>query len=140
METPELLDLGTLKEFRFQRIDNTISIGAVAGSYGGNVTLDRAFNRIVGIGYSRITDGGLGNVYNVGAKTDRQTWIDPINIQMWDANAGVPLMGKYYKMNIPYASGDVFYTLITTFAAVNTVDLTGQMVLILVRDNIELAR
>lgn len=135
----ELLDLGKLTQYRLQKIDVSVANLSAAGSYGNNVQLDRAFNRIVGIGYFETAAGGITTNYNVGAKTDRQTWIDPINIQAWNANSGVPVMGKYYKVNIPYASGDTFYALITTGAAL-TADLTGQMVLILQKDLTEQPR
>jgi len=135
----EILDLGKLTQYRLQRIDNTITNPSPAGTYGGNVQLDRAFNRIVGIGYFEIANGGLPNAYNVGAKTDRQTWIDPVNINAWNANSGVGVMQKYYKVNIPYASGDTFYTLITTAAATSAA-FSGQMVLILQKDLVEQPR
>lgn len=135
----ELLDLGKLTQYRLQKIDNTIVNPSPAGSYGNNTALDRQFNRIVGIGYFEIANGGLPNAYNVGAKTDRQVWVDPININAWNANSGVAVMGKYYKVNIPYGSGDVFYTLITT-AAPTSAAFSGQMVLILQKDLTEQQR
>ncbi len=135
----ELLDLGKLTQYRFQSIDVLVANASPAGGYGNNVQLDRDFNRIVGIGYFEKEDGGIPNDYSVGARTIRQTWVDPININAWNANSGVAVMGKYYKVNIPYGSGDTFYATIET-GDVLTSDLTGQMVLILEKDLTEQPR
>lgn len=137
--TVEILDLGKLKQFRMQKIAVTVANGSAAGSYQNNVQLDKQFNKIVGIGFFEKTDGGIAGNYDVGAKTDRQTWIDPININAWNANENVGPMFKYYKMEIPYASGDSFYLMLNTGAATSS-DLTGQMVLILAKDLTELPR
>ena len=136
----QLLDLGKLSEYRFQKINVFIADGSPAGSYSNNVQLDRAFNKILGIGYFEKLDGAITNDYDVGAKTDRQTWFDPINIKAWKAEEGVGPMFKYYSVNIPYASGDTFYALITTGAPLAGSDLTGQMVLVLAKSLNEMPR
>ena len=138
MDAP-LLDLGKLSNYRFQVINQLVPNTSAAGTYGNNSQLDRAFNRIVGVGYFETNDGGIPGNYSVGIKTDRQVWIDPINIFAWMANENVPVMCKYYSVNIPYGAGDTLYPLINT-NAVLTDDLTGQLVLILVKDNIEQPR
>ena len=136
----QLLDLGKLSQYRFQKISVSIADLSPAGSYSNNVQLDRAFNKILGIAYFEKLDGGIPNDYDIGAKTDRQTWFDPINIKAWKAEEGVGPMFKYYSVNIPYASGDTFYALITTGQPLAGSDLTGQMVLILSKDLTELPR
>jgi hypothetical protein len=135
----QLLDLGKLSQFRMQKITVLVADTSPAGNYSNNVQLDRQFNKIVGIGFFQIADGGIPNNFDVGAKTDRQVWVDPINISAWDANENVGPMQKYYSVNIPYASGDTFYAMINT-GAILTADLTAQMVLILAKDLTEVNR
>ncbi|MGL6121683.1 MAG: hypothetical protein ACRC1W_01340 [Shewanella sp.] len=135
----QLLDLGKLTQYRFQKIEIIVANTAPAGNYSNNVQLDRQFNKIVGIGYFEKADGGIPLNYDIGAKTDRQTWLDPININAWKAEQAVGPMKKYYTVNIPYASGDTFYAMINT-GAVLTANLTGQMVLVLAKDLTELPR
>lgn len=135
----QLLDLGKLSQYRLQKISVLVPDTSAAGSYSNTVQLDRQFNKIIGIGYFERAAGGITTNYDVGAKTDRQTWIDPINISAWNANSGVGPMYKYYSVNIPYSSGDTFYALINT-GALLTADLTGQMVLILAKDLTEVPR
>lgn len=129
-----LLDLGKLSQRRFQKIDIIVPDTSPVGSYQATVQLDRQFNRIVGIGYFERQDGGISQYYNVGAKTDRQVWIDPIAYHAWEANQGVGPMYKYFAVDIEYASGDTFYLLLNTLDILSA-DLIGQMVLILSRDN-----
>lgn len=127
-------------QIRFQRIDISVLNGTAAGTMTqANVQLDRDYNRIIGIGYFEIADGGIPDQYNVGAKTNRSQWIDPININAWDANANVGPADKYYPVNIPYGSGDTFYVQVENEALL-TADLEGQMVLILKRDLDEIPR
>ncbi len=114
--------------------------GSPAGNYGNNIQLDRQFNKIVGIGFAQITDGGIADQYDVGAKTERQTWMDPVNVNFWTANGNVGPMEKYYKVNIPYGSGDTFFAMINTYTATSGSDLVGQMVLILEKDLTEVPR
>lgn len=128
-----LLDLGKLSQMRFQKIDITVPNGSAAGNYQATVQLDRQFNRIVGVGFfERYSDGAT--LYNVGAKTDRQVWIDPIAYNAWMADQGVGPMYKYFTVDIEYASGDTFYLMLNTLDTLSD-DLIGQMVLILSRDN-----
>jgi hypothetical protein len=136
----QLLDLGKLTQYRVQKIEVVIPDTTVAGSYGNNVQLDRQFNKIIGIGFVEKDSGGLTNLYDVGAKTDRQIWIDPISIFFWTANGNVGPMYKYYKTNIPYVSGDTFYALVNTQAVVTGSDFKGQMALILAKDLTEVPR
>src|SRR5689334_21582670 len=111
-----LLDLGKLANTRFQRMDITIPNGSAAGGYGAYVQLDRQFNKIIGIGFFETGDGGISPSYNVGAKTDRQVWVDPISYKAWEAGEGVGPMYKYFSVDIEYASGDSFYMILNTFA------------------------
>lgn len=130
----QLLDLGKLTQYRFQVIDITVPAATVAdSSVEANVQLDRDFNKIIGVGFFQVADGGVPNNYDVGARTQRQTWIDPININAWKADGGVGPMEKYHKVNIGYGSGDTFYARIVPNALTIT-PIVGQMVLILTRD------
>lgn len=135
----ELMDLGQLTNYRFQRIDITVPNGAAINNYTATVQLDRQFNSIVRIGFFEVEDGGISPNYNVGAKTDRQVWIDPINFRAWQADQGVGPMFKYYKVNISYGSGDTFYLMLNTLA-VTSADLIAQMVLILAKTDVEQPR
>jgi hypothetical protein len=138
VQTDQFLDLGKLSEYRFQVITVTVANGS-SNPVQPSVQLDKQFNKIVGIGFVTIDDGGITDNYNVGAKTQRQVWIDPMNVQMWTANGNVGPMQKYYNVNIPYASGDNFYAMLEPGAATSSV-LNAQMVLVLVRDLTELPR
>lgn len=130
----QILDLGKLSQYKFQYIPITIANGSAAGTYESNIQLDRQYNKIFGVGFVEILDGGaLANQYNVGARTQRQTWFDPINTLFWTANGNVGPMQKYYSANIPYVSGDTFYAIINTTVATDD-DFAAQMVLILGKD------
>jgi len=129
-----LLDLGKLSNTRFQKIDITVPNGSSAGGFGASVQLDRQFNKIIGIGFFEVADGGIAQNYNVGAKTDRQVWVDPITYFAWQAKEGVSPMAKYFAVDIEYASGDTFYMILNTGAALSA-DLVGQMVLVLQKSN-----
>ncbi len=129
-----LLDLGKLSQSRFQVINILVPDTSVIGNYQATVQLDRQFNRIRGIAFFERADGGISQFYNVGAKTDRQTWIDPIAYHAWQADQGVGPMSKFFDVDIEYASGDTFYLMLNTLAPL-TADLVGQMVLFLSRDN-----
>jgi hypothetical protein len=138
---PELLDLAKESQYRFQVISLSAPIATTAGTVvEGSVQLDRDFNKVIGIGFFQITDGDLINNYSVGARTNRQTWIDPINANAWKAEENVGPQDKYYKVNIPYGSGDTFYGRIIPGGTVATDALAGQMVLILKRDMTELPK
>jgi len=104
-----------------------------------SVTLDRGFNKVIGIGYAEVTDGGIPGNYDVGAKTQRQQWMDPFNVSMWLAQEAVGPNDKFYRVNIPYASGDSFYVTVTPGSAPAS-NLVGQMILILKRDMTELPK
>jgi hypothetical protein len=137
----QLLDLGKLTQYRFQKINITIAQTSVAGAYQASVQLDRQFNKIVGIAFvEKQGDAVLLDLYDVGAKTERQVWIDPISVLLWTADGNVGPMQKYYSVDIPYASGDSFYAMINTQAVVTNNDFLAQMVLILAKDLTELPR
>jgi hypothetical protein len=136
----QLLDLGKLTNYRFQKISITIPIASAVGNYQSSIQLDRQFNKILGIGFVEKTDGGLASLYDVGAKTERQVWIDPISTLFWTANGNVGPMQKYYSVDIPYGSGDSFYMMVNTQAIVAGEDFLGQMVLILAKDLTEQPR
>lgn len=138
--TDQLLDLGKIRQPRFQRINITLAVGTIAGNYQQSVNLDQQFNMIRGIGFVEKAAGGLANLYDVGAKTDRQQWIDPISTLFWTANGNVGPMEKYYKVEIPYSAGDVFFLQVNTQAIVAGADFLGQMVLYLAKDLTELPR
>lgn len=130
-----------LAEVRWQVINVTTANPTPANTLTEvNVQLDRDYNNIVGIGYFETDDGGLPEDYNVGARTNRKTWIDDININAWDASSGVSPILKYYPVRIPYGSGDVFYARVTTNGTISTGSLTGQMVLILSRTLVEVPK
>lgn len=134
-----LLDLGKLSQSRFQKIDIIVPDTSPVGSYQATVQLDRQFNRIIGIAYFERADGGINQLYNVGAKTDRQVWVDPIAYHAWQADQGVGPMYKYFSVDIEYASGDTFYMIVNTLDVL-TADLIGQMVLVLSKDNTAVPR
>lgn len=127
--------IGQRTQTRFQIISLGQSANAVANTIiESNVALDKDFNRIIGIGFFETANGGAAaELYNVGARDRRRQWIDPINVNAWDANSGVGPDLKYYTVDIPYAAGDPFYGSITPTVNTNSA-LTGQMVLILARD------
>lgn len=136
-----MLDVPDQSQYRFQVIPISLAIASAANQMVQfSVQLDRDFNKIVGLGYNEITDGDNGNNYTVGAKTQRQQWIDPINALFWKADNQVGPMEKYYRVNIPYGSGDTFYAQVTPGITVATDALAGQMVLILKRDMTELPK
>lgn len=127
-------------QFRFQRIDITVPSGTLANStVEANVQLDRDYNRVVGIAFFETADGGISQNYNVGARTSRSQWIDLISYFAWNANENVGPVDKYYRVNIPYGSGDTFYAQVQVNAQPAS-DLVGQMVLILKRDLDEIPR
>lgn len=126
------------KEVFFQVIDAEAANGSLANQVQEtSVQLNRDYNRIIGIGFFEIDDANVTDNYLVGARTNRKTWIEDININGWDANQNVGPMSKYYEVNIPYGSGDTFYARLTPGVTL-TGDLTGQMVLILCRDLVEI--
>lgn len=140
-------DLATQR--RYMRIPISLASVILANSNNeAGLELDRTFNKIVGAAYHEITDGGVTNNYRVGFRTDRYTWVDPVNINNWNANTGVAVEGKFRKFKsedpkdkggIGYGMGDKGYVVIVPGA--NTAStLSGELVLILERDNTELPR
>ena len=128
-------------EVRYQVINITTAAVQAANSLTeSNIQPDRDFNRIVGVGYFEMDDGGIPEDYNVGFRTTRKQWIDDININAWNANSGVSPRLKYYPQNIPYGSGDICYARITLNGNASATAVIGQMVLILKRDLTELPK
>lgn len=129
-----------MKEIRYQYIPLTIPQAAPANSLTQeDVVLDQAFNRITGIAVTQvIPDAGLGNAILIGAKTQRQVWIDQIPYNLWNADEGVSPNDKYYEVNIPYGSKDTFYFQAINLAALSTNDAELYMVLRLEIDLTEL--
>jgi hypothetical protein len=128
-------------EVKYQVINIATAANALANSLTEqSVQPDRDYNLIVGIAYFETDDANLPDNYNVGFRTSRKQWIDDININAWDANSGVGPMFKYYRVNIPYGSGDVCYARILLNATAATSAVTGQMVLILKQDLTELPK
>lgn len=122
----------------YQVIDVNIPTAAAADSLNEvPITLNQAYNKIIGIAYHEITAGGQSNNYNVGARSKRFTWVELVNINNWNANTGVGPMHKFRKVNIGYGEGDKFFAQISP-NALTTSAITGQMVLILERDLTEL--
>jgi hypothetical protein len=121
--------IGDGRQTRFQVIPIVVPAGTAIGTpIEASVQLDRAYNKITGIAFFEIADGGIANDYNVGARSQRLTWIDPINVNAWQADDGVAPDDKYYGTDIPFASGDTFYARVTPNAIPGT-NLTAQMVL-----------
>jgi hypothetical protein len=132
--------IGEDRQRRFLVINVLVANGTAALTpVEASVQLDREFNKIVGIGFFQVTDGGIPNNYNVGARSNRKTWLDDININAWNANQNVGPMQKYIVLDIPYGSGDTFYAKVIP-NAVTTSDLTAQMVLVLEKSLTELPK
>jgi hypothetical protein len=127
------LIVGNNSDIRYQVINITVPNPTTANTtVQQSATLDRKYNKVIGIGYFEITDGGATDNYNVGAKSSRQQWIDSINIGAWKAPNVGPRF-KFFPTNIGYGSGDTFFVEVTPLE--NTVSaFTGQMVLILKAD------
>jgi hypothetical protein len=132
--------IGADREVRYFVIDVSLPNGSAADvPIEASQQLDRAFNKITGIGFFEVSDGGIPGNYNVGARSNRKTWIDDININAWNANENVGPMDKYIQTDIPYASGDTFFVKVTPNAATTSV-LSGQLVLILENSLTELPK
>lgn len=128
-------------EVRYQVINITTAAVQAANSLTeSSVQPDRDYNRIVGVAFFEVSDGGLPSNYNVGFRTTRQQWIDDINVNAWNANSGVSPRLKYYPQNIPYGSGDICYARIVLNGSPSATAVIGQMVLILKRDLTELPK
>jgi len=129
------------RQYRRQVIELGQAANAVANTtIESSVQLDKDYNRIIGIGFFETANGGAAaELYNVGARDKRRTWVDDINVNAWDANSGVGPDDKMMKTNIPYASGDTFYGRVIPTVNTNSA-LTGQMVLLLARDLTEIPK
>lgn len=118
---------------RYQVINTNVPNATTAGSLKEfSVTLDQDFNKIVGIAFHEITDGGVANNYNIGSRSSRRVWVDPVNVKSWNADQNVAPDTKFRSVDIDYGKGDLFYAQIVPNGAPNA-DLTGQMVLVLER-------
>lgn len=118
---------------RYQVINTNVPNATVAGSLKEfSVALDQDFNKIVGIAFHEINDGGVANNYNVGSRSSRRVWVDPVNVKSWNADENVAPDTKFRSVDIDYGKGDLFYAQVVPNAAPNS-DLTGQLVLVLER-------
>lgn len=122
--------MAELKRRRLQVIDITVPNPTQANqTVEASVQLDKAFNRIVKVGYFEAQNGGVSGNYNVGVRSTRKTLIDDINIGAWKADNAGP-EEKYYDMNEQYASGDSLYVRVTPLANTSAA-MSGQLVVIL---------
>jgi hypothetical protein len=129
-----------------QRRYQVVSISVPNPTTAGQVVeqalaLDRDFNKIVGAAFHEIANGGIANNYQVGLRTDRKQWVDPVNIQNWSANTGVAIEGKFRKFGagIGYGMGDQAYVQIIPGANTSAA-MRGELVLLLERDLTEVPR
>ncbi len=128
-------------QYRYMTIPIAVVNSTVVNSLKeANIQLDRDYDKITGIAYVEITAGGLSNNYQVGARSSRRTWVDPVNIQSWQAGNGVEPDRKFRKVEIPYASGDPFYVQVNLSGGPTTSDLTGEMILRLEKTLTELPK
>src|SRR6185503_1165077 len=103
---------------RYQVIPLTIPSATAAGVFvQASVKLDQGCKFITGIGVVVVDDGGTTpENFLIGAKSQRQDWVDPIPAQMWDPD-GAPLDLKYLTQNIMYGMGDTFFIQAAPIAA-----------------------
>jgi hypothetical protein len=128
------------KEIFLQNIDVLVANATPANTLNElSVQANRDYNKIIGIGWFELEDGGISNDYLVGFRTNRKTWINAIPATAWTAGQGVGPMLKYYEVNIPFGSGDTLYAIINNNALL-TADLVGTMVLILAKDLTEVPK
>lgn len=130
-------------QYTYVRIAISVPNPTVSGTVvEANAALDRAYNKIIGVAFHEIADGGVTNNYRVGFRTDRKEWVPPVNISNWNADSGVPVMGKYRtfgKQGIGYAQGDNAY--VTIIPGANTsAAMSGELVIVCARDNEEVPR
>ncbi len=98
------------KQIRYQNIVLTIPSGqAINSLLENNAQLDRAYQRVTGIQVSIQNNATLGNNLLIGAKTQRNTWVDLVPRQAWNAEESVSPDTKFMSVNIGYGSGDVFF-------------------------------
>lgn len=118
---------------RYQVIAVNVPNATVSGTLKEfSVALDQDFNKIVGIAFHEINDGGIANNYNVGSRSSRRVWVDPVNVKSWNADQNVAPDTKFRSVDIDYGKGDLFYAQVVPGANC-TEDLTGQLVLVLER-------
>lgn len=121
-----------------QVINITVPNPTTSGSaITSSITLDRAYNRVVGVAFFEIATGGVPDNYSIGVVNSRKTIIDDINVNAWDANAGVAVSDKYYPLNESYGAGDQ-WTVRVIPGANTSAAMSGQLVLILESDLTEL--
>lgn len=130
-------------QITYVRIPITVANGTLLNSYReASAELDRAYNKILGVAFHQVADGGLNTNYRVGFKTDKKEWVPPVNVNNWNSDDGVPVMGKYRtfgKQGIGYGMGDRAY--VTIIPGANTAsDLIGELVIVCARDNQEVPR
>ncbi len=135
----KILTLATEKLIRYQTLPISAPIGTAANfPIQAQITLDPAYNQIIGIGFFPITDGDNGLNYQVGVGTARTVWVNPINVGAWIADVGVGPNEKFLQTAIPYSPGDVFIATLIPGLLVATDALAGQIVLVLCRSLTEL--
>ncbi|MBX2955438.1 MAG: hypothetical protein KF846_04750 [Cyclobacteriaceae bacterium] len=116
---------------RIQVINIQLPAGVGAGQLREiPLLVDTDYKRITGMAFHQLADGGVANNYNVGFRTDRKQWVDPININNWNANTGVAIEDKFREVDIPVHVNDIGYAMIVP-GALTTGDLIGQLVLML---------
>lgn len=129
-----------VKSQRYQVIPLTIDQATPANTPVSNdETLDRGYSMITGIAIVVTEDAGLGENLLVGAKTQRQVWVDPIPVQLWNPD-GAPIDLKFLSTNIPYGSGDNFFIDAVPLAALVNTDAQLYMVVRLEQNFTELPR
>lgn len=98
------------KQIRYQNVVLTIPSGqAINSLLESNVQLDRGYQRVTGMQVSIQDNTTLTNSLLIGAKTQRNTWVDLIPRQAWNAETSVSPDTKFMSCNIGYGSGDVFF-------------------------------
>jgi hypothetical protein len=129
-----------MKSQRYQTIPLTIpSATPVGNTVSNDETLDRGYSMITGIAIQIIDNGGAADTeFLFGARTQRQTWIDPIPAQLWNPD-GAALDLKFLSTNIPYGAGDVFFVDGVPLAALGT-DAVIYMTVRLEESYVELPR
>jgi hypothetical protein len=129
-----------MNEVRYQNLPITVPAASIVDQLiETKVQLDQAFKRITGIAVTVLDDGGAGDQLLVGARTQRKVWVDPVPVNVWNADTGVSPDHKFLSVDIQYAANDVFFIQVTPVAALAT-DALIYMVLRLEVDYTELPR
>jgi hypothetical protein len=99
-----------MKSQRYQTIQLPIPTATPVGNtVSASATLDKGYSMITGIAIQIVDPGGAQvTEFLFGARTQRQTWIDPIPAQLWNPD-GAALDLKFLSTNIPYGAGDTFF-------------------------------